>query len=314
MTRFAITGAAGYVAARHLKAIKETGGRLVTAFDPAGRVGVLDDYFPDAICFDNPKQFERRLEILRDQTQGSGVEYVSICSPTHQHDAQIRLALKLGAHAISEKPIVVSPLDLRKLADLESLSAQRIYTVLQLRLHPSLIALRCRLDEHIGRNRPRVIMSYIAPRGTWYHSSWKGDEAKSGGMAMNIGVHLFDLLIWLFGSVERSEVHLSTHRRLAGALEMERASVRWYLSIDEHDLPEPSSAAGYRVFRSIMVDGEEIDFSDGPADLHTRVYEEILKGMGCGIDDARPSIELVHLIRQSATSNGHRNLHPMLVA
>ena len=310
--QFAMTGAAGYVAPRHLKAIKETGNRLVMALDPSESVGMVGSYFPQAVYFNSPEEFELRLKRLDDQSKESKIDYVSICSPTHLHDAQIRTALKYGTHAICEKPIVVNPSDLEHLEEIENRSGRVIYAILQLRSHDLLKQLRQELCGSTISSRSSVVATYITGRGLWYRNSWKADEEKSGGLAMNIGVHLFDLLIWLFGKVERTELHLSTSQRMAGALEMEHASVRWYLSIDSDDLPASSRAASQRVFRSIVVDGSEFTFTNGLDNLHTRVYESILDGHGLRIEDAKPSIELVHSIRHSTISNGHGNRHPIL--
>jgi len=310
--QFAMTGAAGYVAPRHLKAIKETGNRLVMALDPSESVGMVGSYFPQAVYFNSPEEFELCLKRLDDQSKESKIDYVSICSPTHLHDAQIRTALKYGTHAICEKPIVVNPSDLEHLEEIENRSGRVIYAILQLRSHDLLKQLRQELCGSTISSRSSVVATYITGRGLWYRNSWKADEEKSGGLAMNISVHLFDLLIWLFGKVERTELHLSTSQRMAGALEMEHASVRWYLSIDSDDLPASSRAASQRVFRSIVVDGSEFTFTNGLDNLHTRVYESILDGHGLRIEDAKPSIELVHSIRHSTISNGHGNRHPIL--
>jgi UDP-N-acetyl-2-amino-2-deoxyglucuronate dehydrogenase len=309
---FAMTGVAGYVAPRHLKAIIETGNELVMALDPSDSNGMLKSYFPRARYLNSFPEFELCLGGRSTPSPEPKIDYLSICSPTHLHCAHIRLALNSGCHAICEKPIAIDPVDLQRLQDSESRSGRRIYTVLQLRTHDSLISLRHEFGRSAGLRRPLVIATHITGRGSRYHNSWKADEEKSGGIAMNIGVHLFDLLIWLFGKVERSETHLAGYEKMAGALEMERASVSWYLSTDPADLPGSAQVEGRGVFRSIVIDGSEVDFSNGPDDLHTRVYQKILDGQGEGIDEARPSIELVQLIRQSTTSNARRNGHPIL--
>jgi UDP-N-acetyl-2-amino-2-deoxyglucuronate dehydrogenase len=311
---FAMTGVAGYVAPRHLRAIIETGNELVMALDPSDSNGLLKSYFPRARYFKSASGFELSLESRTAQSQEPEIDYLSICSPTHLHCAHIRLALNSGCHAICEKPIAIDPLDLQRLEDSESRSGRRIYTVLQLRTHESLIPLRDEFARSAISHRPRVVATHITGRGPRYHNSWKADEKKSGGIAMNIGVHLFDLLVWLFGKVERSETHLDKYEKMAGALEMERASVSWYLSTDAADLPRSAQVEGRSVFRSLVIDGSEVDFSSGPDDLHTRVYKKILGGQGEGIDEARPSIELVQLIRQSTICNAGRNGHPILLS
>ena len=293
--KFALTGAAGYVAPRHMKAIKDTGHVLVAALDPHDSVGILDRYFPQAAYFREPERFDRHLERLR--RREGGVEYVSVCSPNFLHDAHIRLALRSGADAICEKPLVLNPWNLDALEELEAETGQRVYTVLQLRAHPALIALREALAAKPAGARAKVSLTYITSRGPWYRYSWKGDLEKSGGLATNIGVHFFDMLIWLFGAVTASEVRSSDALRMEGDLALERADVRWKLSVDASDLPPAAVGAGKTTFRSILVDGQEVEFSEGFTDLHTRVYEETLAGRGFGIADARPSIALVSALR-----------------
>lgn len=296
MLNFALTGLAGYIAPRHLKAIAEVGGSLVAAVDPHDSVGVIDSYFPGAAFFTEIERFDRHLELLRRRPEAERVHYVSICSPNHLHDAHIRLALRVGAHALCEKPLVLNPWNLDVLEELEAEYDRRVCTVLQLRVHPALVALRERLMA--SEKRHSVRLSYVTSRGTWYRYSWKGDAQKSGGVGTNIGVHFFDLLLWLFGDVQRADVHAGQPERMAGFLELERADVQWFLSLDPSDLPE--SVRGQQpTYRSITVDGEEIEFSGGFRDLHTRVYEETVAGRGFGIADARPSIELVHRLRHA---------------
>lgn len=297
MENFAIIGVGGFVAPRHLKAIRDTGQYLVAAVDPFDSVGVIDSYFPDARFFTEIERFDRHLEKLRRAEPESRVTWVSICSPNYLHDAHVRLALRLHANAICEKPLVISPWNLDQLAELEGEFGQRVYTVLQLRLHPDLAALKRSLDAQTHRGKAEVELTYITRRGSWYQASWKGQGEKSGGVAMNIGIHFFDLLLWLFGPVEHSAVHLSDPTRMAGRLELAHASVNWFLSVEERDLPADRRASGQHAFRSLTLDGEEIEFSSGFSDLHTRVYEQTLAGRGFGIEDARPSIELVHQIR-----------------
>jgi len=310
MKNFALTGLAGYIAPRHLQAIRDTGNRLVAALDPHDSVGIIDSYFPEAAFFTEFERFDRHLEKLRFDRDPEQIDYLTICSPNHLHDAHIRLALRLGAHALCEKPLVLNPWNLDALADLERRTEGRVYTVLQLRVHPKLIELRERLQRDRSR-RHSVRMTYVTSRGTWYRYSWKGDVSKSGGVVTNIGIHFFDLLIWLFGEAKRNEVHLSEPDRVGGAIELENADVQWFLSIDARDLPE--AVRGVQpTYRSITVDGEEIEFSGGFRDLHTRVYEETLEGRGFGIEDARPSIELVYRIRESAPVVPNLEPHPVV--
>jgi UDP-N-acetyl-2-amino-2-deoxyglucuronate dehydrogenase len=296
---FALTGAAGYVAPRHLKAIRDTGNALVAAVDPHDSVGVLDQYFPDAAFFTEFERFDRHLEKLRRGPATGRIEYISICSPNNLHDAHIRLALRIGADAICEKPLVINPWNLDALQELETETGRRVWTVLQLRVHPALVALKERLDTE-AHKRHTVELRYITARGPWYRYSWKGSEERSGGLVANIGVHFFDLLLWLFGASRSVSVRERSDSRVEGTLHLDRADVRWLLSIDRNDLPKQSAAEGASTFRSIVIDGEEIEFSDGFADLHTRVYERTIAGNGFSIATARPAIELVHAIRTRA--------------
>ena len=315
MENFALIGAAGFVAPRHLRAIQQTGNQLVAAADPHDSVGVLDRYFPRARYFSEIERFDRFLEKLRLQQSDRRISYISICSPNYLHDAHVRLALRVGAHAICEKPLVINPWNLDQLSALEASYGQRVFTVLQLRLLPAMKALKEKLDAERPDKPHDVLVSYVTRRGPWYHVSWKGLEAKSGGVAMNIGVHIFDLLTWLFGKMEHTTVHLADPSRMAGALALERARVRWLLSVDERDLPEEARAAGRFAHREITVDGVPLDLTTGFEDLHTRVYEETLAGRGFGIEDARDSIALVHAIRTSRVSTDRSTgLHPTLAA
>jgi UDP-N-acetyl-2-amino-2-deoxyglucuronate dehydrogenase len=309
MYNFAITGVAGYVAPRHLKAIKDTGNNLIAAVDPHDSVGILDRYFPTASFFTEFERFDRHLEKLRRTPGDEHVHYLSICSPNHLHDAHIRLALRIGANAICEKPLVINPWNLDALEELEAETNCSIYTVLQLRIHPALIELKKTVQEKYKDHNAEVKLTYITSRGLWYNYSWKGNKEKSGGIAVNIGIHFFDLLIWLFGSAANNTVHLYENDRAAGFLELDKANVQWFLSIDKKDLPGGIKGEE-TTYRSIEVDGEEINFSSGFTDLHTRVYEEVLAGKGFGIKDARPSIKLVHDIRTAKISAGHDNIHP----
>lgn len=308
MVNVALTGVAGYIAPRHLQAIRDTGNRLVAATDPHDSVGVIDSYFPDAAFFTEFERFDRHLERLRRGPEAGRVGLVSVCSPNHLHDAHIRLALRIGADALCEKPLVLNPWNLDALEELEAETGHRVWTVLQLRVHPALVALRERLLAPAGR-RHQVRLSYVTSRGTWYRYSWKGDAQKSGGVATNIGVHFFDLLLWLFGDVRGQRVHAAEPTRAAGTLDLERAEVQWFLSIDAGDLPEAVRGA-QPTYRSITVDGDEIEFSGGFRDLHTLVYERTLAGDGFGIADARPSIELVHAIRTGTPVTPGDDAHP----
>lgn len=301
---FAITGVAGYIAPRHLHAIKDTDSTVVAALDTHDSVGVLDQYFPDAAFFTEYERFDRHLEKLRRTSDAERVNMVSICSPNHLHDAHIRLALRIGADALCEKPLVLNPWNLDALAALEEETRRKVYTVLQLRLHPALLALKETLAHNTGK-RHDVTLRYVTTRGLWYRYSWKGDESRSGGIVTNIGIHFFDLLLWLFGGVSESVTETLTPSRASGTLVLANADVRWMLSVEAEDLPPEVVAAQKRTWRSITIDGEEVDFTDGFTDLHTRVYQETLSGRGFGIEDARPSIELVHRIR-TGRSNGER--------
>jgi UDP-N-acetyl-2-amino-2-deoxyglucuronate dehydrogenase len=294
---FALTGAAGYVAPRHLRAIRDTGNRLVAAVDPHDSVGVLDSYFADVAFFTEFERFDRHLEKLRRASHDRRVQWISVCSPNHLHDAHIRLALRIGANSICEKPLVLNPWNLDALEHLEEETGQRVYTVLQLRVHPALIELRERFQAQSSTQRHTVALTYITSRGPWYRYSWKGDRERSGGVATNIGIHFFDSLMWLFGAVESHEVHLSESTRMAGAIALERADVAWFLSVEASDLPFGPIPGQKTTHRSISVDGQEVEFTEGFADLHTEVYRRTLAGQGFGIQEARPSVELVHEIR-----------------
>jgi len=312
MSNFAITGVGGYVAPRHLKAICDTGHRLVAASDPHDAVGVLDQFAFDARFFTEIERFDRHLEKLRRGPEAERVHYVSICSPNYLHDAHIRLALRVRAHAICEKPLVINPWNLDALQELEQETGRRVHAVLQLRLHPEIIALRHRLQREPRAEQHDVCLTYMTARGPWYDVSWKGSEERSGGIVTNIGIHFFDLLLWLFGAAASCEVHVRESRRMAGFLELERARVRWFLSTQVADLPFVTRPGSRTTFRSLTVDGHELEFSEGFADLHTRVYEETLAGRGFGIDDSRPAIELSYRIRQTPVVAVASKLHPVL--
>ena len=309
---FALIGVAGYIAPRHLKAIRDTGNRLLVATDPHDSVGVMDQYFYDSKYFPEIERFDRHIEKLRRGPEENRVHYVSICSPNYLHDAHVRLALRVCADAICEKPLVINPWNLDALEELEKEVGRKVHTVLQLRVHPTLIALKEDLEAVDGAVKNEVVLTYIAGRGEWFQVSWKGVEERSGGLATNIGIHFFDLLIWLFGAVDRCEVHLNHPKRIAGFLELERACVKWFLSTDTADLPFTVEPGERTTYRSITLNGKELEFTEGFTDLHTRIYENILAGQGFGIDDARPSIELAHKIRTTKPVEQMDNLHPYL--
>lgn len=309
---FAMTGVAGYVAPRHLKAIKDTGNRLAAACDPHDSVGILDKYFTDVSFFTEFERFDRHAEMLKRENSENGINYVTVCSPNYLHDAHVRFALRIGADAICEKPLVLNPWNIDALADLEAETGQKVYTILQLRVHPALIALKRRIDEEPKEKIHDVQLSYVTSRGLWYLNSWKGRVERSGGLATNIGVHFFDLLGWLFGPTKEIEVHTATNQRIAGYLEFEKARVRWYLSIDKTDLPQDSLAEGQTTFRSIEIDGEDVEFSSGFTDLHTEVYRRTLAGNGFGLDTARQSIQIVHDIRELGPVGKTSRSHPFL--
>ncbi len=312
MKNFALIGAAGFVAPRHLKAIHDTGNNLVAAVDPHDCVGRLDSFFPDARFFTEIERFDRFLEKRRRGCAEEKIDCVSICSPNYLHDAHVRMALRVGADAICEKPLVISPWNLDALEDIEAETGRRVYNVLQLRLVPSLIELKESLKGNPQSERAEICLTYITRRGAWYHVSWKGSQEKAGGLSMNVGIHFFDVLLWLFGGVEKHSVHLRTPQKTAGTLELERARVRWFLSVDASDLPQETRDAGGHAFRKMTIDDKEIDFSDGFTDLHTRVYEEMLAGRGPGIRDARPAVELVHGINHCDVVSSRADAHPLV--
>lgn len=311
MSRFALIGAAGYVAPRHMNAIKATGHDLVAALDRNDTVGVLDGYFPDARFFTEFERFDRYVDLRR--RRGEPVEYVTIASPNYLHDSHIRFALRAGTTAICEKPLVVNPWNAEALRDIEAESGQRVFTILQLRLHPSIIALRERIAERRKSGGPPVELelTYVTSRGNWYFASWKGEERKSGGIVANIGIHFFDMLVWIFGPVAQSEVTFVRPDCAAGVLHFENARVPWFLSVNPNHLPEEVRAKGQRTFRSVTLEGEDIEFSEGFTDLHTQSYQRILAGDGFTIDDALPSIRLVHEIRSAAPSGATPDSHPL---
>lgn len=309
---FAIIGVGGYIAPRHLKAIKDTGNRLIAAVDIHDSVGILDHFDFNTRFFTEIERFDRHIEKLRRGPEEGRVHYVSICSPNYLHDAHCRMALRVGANVICEKPLVINPWNLDALKEIESETGGRIHTVLQLRTHPALLKLREELGT-AGKSAPHdVCLTYITARGKWYGTSWKGSEEKSGGVVMNIGVHFFDMLIWLFGPVIDSRVYYSDASRTSGYLELESARVRWFLSINSEDLPFQVAPGKKSTYRSITVDGKEIEFTEGFTDLHTKIYQQVFAGRGFGIEDTRPSIELVYKIRTAKPSPVDDSIHPYL--
>jgi UDP-N-acetyl-2-amino-2-deoxyglucuronate dehydrogenase len=310
---FAAIGVAGYVAPRHLKAIKDTGNQLVAAVDPHDSVGILDQFSYDVRFFTEIERFDRHLEKLRRGPEENRVHYVSVMSPNYLHDAHCRLALRVGADVICEKPVVINPWNLDQLAAIEEETGNRINTVLQLRLHPALLKLKKAIEESNADHQYDVLLTYITSRGAWYHISWKGSEEKSGGIATNIGIHFFDLLLWLFGPAGYIKVYHADRSRMAGFIELKRARVRWFLSVAPADLLFQLEPGKNSTYRSITVDEEEVEFSGGFTDLHTRVYEETLAGNGFTLEEARPSIELTHRIRTAGISPLDDMTHPLLL-
>jgi len=307
---FALIGVGGFIAPRHLQAIKETGNTLAVALDRNDSVGILDRYFPDASFFTEFERFDRHVEKLRRGPPENHIRYVSICSPNYLHDAHIRFALRVHADAICEKPMVLEPWNVDALQEIERESNHRIWCLLQLRLHPHIIALREQIAA-AGDRIHDIDLTYVTARGRWYLASWKGVDEKSGGVAMNIGVHFFDMLLWIFGPVQRSTVHFLDATRGSGYLELQHARVRWFLSVNAADLPPEAVGKGLRTYRSLMLNGKEYEFSEGFADLHTQVYREILAGRGFGATDVRPAIQLVHDIRNAVQSGLKGEVHPL---
>ncbi len=309
---FALIGASGYIAPRHMKAIKDTRNELVAALDPYDGIGIIDSYFPQANFFTEFERFDRFVDKWRRDT-GNKIDYVSICSPNYLHDSHIRFALKSGADAICEKPLVLNPWNIDQLKIIEEETGHRVYNILQLRLHPSIIALKEKISKELEANPNKIYdidLTYLTSRGKWYFISWKGNEAKSGGIASNIGVHFYDMLTWIFGDVQESVVHVKTPDCNAGSFRLKNANVRWFLSVNYDYIPQEIKEQGQRTYRSITVDGEEIEFSGGFTDLHTRSYEEILKGNGFGLDEAYGSISTVSTIRNLDAIGLKGNYHP----
>lgn len=312
MKNFALIGAAGYIAPRHMKAIKETGGNLVAAYDPNDSVGIIDTYFPNTNFFTEFERFDRHIDKLRRGNAESSVDYVSVASPNYLHDSHIRFALRSGANAICEKPLVLNPWNIDALEGVSADVGKKAYTILQLRLHPTIVNLKERVSMSASDKKYDVDLTYVTPRGRWYLQSWKGDVKKSGGIATNIGVHFFDMLHFVFGGLQSNTLHYSSDVKAAGYLEYERARVRWYLSIDGSDIPLEQRLEGKRTFRSIKLDNEDIEFSEGFTDLHTKSYAEILAGRGFGLEESRVAIETVATIRNSSPKGFIGTYHPFL--
>jgi len=312
MKNFALIGAAGYIAPRHMKAIKDTGNRLVAALDPNDSVGIIDSHFPDAEFFTEFERFDRHIDKMRRSGDDKRIDYVSICSPNYLHDSHMRFALRSGADAICEKPLVLNPWNIDGLQEIERDTGRKVNTILQLRVHPAIVALRKQVAEQKKNTKHEVDLTYITSRGHWYLQSWKGDVKKSGGIATNIGVHFFDMLHYIFGNLQANVVHANAETYAGGYLEYEHARVRWFLSVDYADVPDTQKASGQRTFRSITVDGQEIEFSGGFTDLHTRSYEGILAGQGFGLEENRTAIQTVSAIRNAPLAPLTEDYHPFL--
>lgn len=308
MKDFALIGAAGYIAPRHLKAMKNTGNNLVAAYDPFDSVGIMDSYFPDSDFFVEFERFDRHIDKLK--RKNKTIDYVSICSPNYLHDSHIRFGLRNNADVICEKPIVLNPWNIDALEEIENENGKHIFSILQLRLHPSIISLREKVLDGPKDKIYDVDLTYLTSRGHWYFTSWKGDISKSGGIATNIGVHFYDMLTWIFGGVKKNTVNIHTRDRASGYLELERANVRWFLSINYETMPEQLKAQGKRTYRSIQIEGEELEFSEGFTDLHTISYEQILAGNGFRIGETRTAIEIVHGIREATPIGLKGEYHP----
>jgi len=313
MKHFAMIGAAGYIAPRHMKAIKDTGNKLVAALDKNDSVGVIDSYFPEAHFFVEYERFDRHIDLLKHR--GTHIDYVSIASPNYLHDSHIRFALRQGAHAICEKPLVLNPHNIDALKVVQEETGKQVFNILQLRLHPSIIALKEFVAVEVAKNPNKVFdvdLTYLTSRGYWYFTSWKGDDHKSGGIATNIGVHFYDMLGWVFGDIKKNEAHLKQSDTSAGFLEFKHAKVRWFLSVNYDYIPDNIKESGQRTYRSITVDGNEMEFSEGFTDLHTESYKQILSGNGFGLEEARKSIEIVSDIRNQDVVKNSSDLHPFV--
>jgi len=308
MKKFALIGASGFIAPRHMKAIKDTGNDLLAAYDKFDSVGILDNYFPNASFFVEFERFDRYVDKLKRLEKK--MDYVSICSPNYLHDAHIRFGLRIGANVICEKPLVLNPWNIDGLKEMENETGKRVFNILQLRLHPSIIALKRKIEQEQSDKIYDIDLVYITSRGNWYYASWKGDIDKSGGIATNIGIHFYDMLTWIFGGIKKNVVHIQTHDRASGYFELEKARVRWFLSINADTLPNHIKSIGERTYRSLNIEGQEVEFSNGFTELHTHSYENILNGNGFGIDEARKSIEIVHDIRNAETIGLIGDFHP----
>ncbi|GGX19534.1 Gfo/Idh/MocA family protein [Aquimarina muelleri] len=311
MKNFALIGAAGYIAPRHMKAIKDTNNLLLAAYDKNDSVGIIDSHFPTADFFVEFERFDRHIEKLKYE-QDLFLDYVSICSPNYLHDAHIRFALRSGADAICEKPLVLNPWNIDKLQKVEEKTGKKVYNILQLRVHPSIIALKEKVKNAKKDTKFEVDLTYLTSRGNWYHTSWKGDKSKSGGIATNIGVHFYDMLSWIFGDIQENVVHVHEEDRAAGYLEFENARVKWFLSINAEYLPKEVKEKGNTTYRSITIDGEELEFSGGFTDLHTMVYKDILEGKGYGLDAAKTAIQIVHDIRNTKPIGAKGDYHSLI--
>jgi UDP-N-acetyl-2-amino-2-deoxyglucuronate dehydrogenase len=308
MKNFALIGAAGFIAPRHLKAIKDTGNNLVAAYDVFDSVGIMDSFFPESSFFTEFELFDRHLS--KNKGTDKNVDFVSVCTPNYLHDAHIRYGLRLGSDVICEKPIVLNPWNIDALMNVERETGNKVYNVLQLRLHSAIKALKERIDSEKRDKKYDVDLTYITSRGNWYHTTWKGDVKRSGGVATNIGVHFYDMLSWIFGKVQKNIVHVSSHDRVSGYLEFEKARVRYFLSINHDTLPEEVKLAGKRTFRSMTIEGAEFEFSDGFTELHTETYKDILSGKGFGLEEAKTAIEIVHDIRHAEPQGLKGDYHP----
>jgi len=308
---FALIGAAGYIAPRHLQAIKDTGNVLIAALDRSDSVGILDRFFPDTRFFTEFERFDRHVEKLRRQEESTRVHFVSIASPNYLHDAHIRFALRVGADAICEKPLVLNPWNADALQEFEIETGRRVWNVLQLRLHPAIIALKEKIAKKKSAKKYDIELTYITSRGRWYEVSWKGDVHKSGGIATNIGIHFFDMLLWIFGQLQKQVVHIADDRKMSGFFELERARVKWFLSLDREDLPKVAKESGKNTYRTLKLNDELFEFSEGFGDLHTEVYRGVLSSQGFGIVAARPSIELAHEIRSAVPVGLKGEYHPL---
>jgi UDP-N-acetyl-2-amino-2-deoxyglucuronate dehydrogenase len=312
LKNFALIGGGGYIAPRHMQAIRDTGNTLLAMLDPSDSVGVIDSYFPDADFFTEFERFDRHVYKLSRNVTENRIHYVSICSPNYLHDSHMRFALRSGADAVCEKPLVLNPWNIDALLDLEKETGRRVNTILQLRLHPAIIAFRDRVRSSNSGAKEDVDLTYITSRGHWYHESWKGNEGKSGGIATNIGVHFFDMLGFVYGKLQHNVVHLRTPTKAAGYLEYEHARVRWFLSLDVNDVPAAEREKGKRTYRALTANGQSVEFSDGFTDLHTRCYEEILAGRGFGLEENRQAIETVASIRNAPVEQSRDLMHQLV--